>query len=111
MTAWEIIDETLKLSGHKDAQSLYDARWEDCALDFETTHFLNGFGHTDGKFRFKPDWAAIGPDIDGLPPLPDYAPIVDLATVEHPLRLVTAPARQFLNSTFTMTPTSRQREE
>jgi anaerobic selenocysteine-containing dehydrogenase len=110
MTEWEIIDETLKLSGHRDAQTLYDAHWEDCALDFETTHFLNGFGHAGGKFRFKPDWAAIGPDIAGLPPLPDYAPIVDLATPEHPLRLVTAPARQFLNSTFTMTPTSRQRE-
>ncbi|MBK8158403.1 MAG: molybdopterin-dependent oxidoreductase [Rhodospirillaceae bacterium] len=111
MTEWEIIDETLKLSGHTDAQSLYDARWQDCAQDFETTHFLNGFGHPGGKFRFKPDWAAIGPDIEGLPPLPDYAPLTDAASDEHPLRLVTAPARQFLNSTFTMTPTSRQREE
>jgi len=111
MTEWEIIDETLKLSGHKDAQSLYDARWEDCALGFEETHFLNGFGHAGGKFRFKPDWAAIGPDIEGLPALPDYAPLTDAASDEHPLRLVTAPARQFLNSTFTMTPTSRQREE
>jgi anaerobic selenocysteine-containing dehydrogenase len=110
MTEWEIIDETLKLSGHPDAQSLYDARWKDCVLDFETTHFLNGFGHPDKKFRFKPDWAAIGPDIEGLPPLPDFAPLNDAATAEHPLRLVTAPARQFLNSTFTPTPTSRARE-
>jgi anaerobic selenocysteine-containing dehydrogenase len=110
MTAWEIIDETLKLSGHQDAQTLYDARWKDCVLDFETTHFLNGFGHPDKKFRFKPDWAAIGSDIEGLPSLPDYAPLNDAATAEHPLRLVTAPARQFLNSTFTPTPTSRARE-
>jgi anaerobic selenocysteine-containing dehydrogenase len=110
MTEWEIIDETLKLSGHQDAQTLYDARWKDCVLDFETTHFLNGFGHPDKKFRFKPDWAAIGSDIEGLPSLPDYAPLNDAATAEHPLRLVTAPARQFLNSTFTPTPTSRARE-
>lgn len=110
MSAWEIVDETLKLSGHPDAQTLYDAHWQDCALDFDTMHFNNGFGHADGKFRFKPDWAAIGPDIEGLPTLPDWAPLVDLATTAHPLRLVTAPARQFLNSTFTMTPTSRQRE-
>ncbi|WP_374311453.1 molybdopterin oxidoreductase family protein [Dongia sp.] len=110
MTEWEIIDETLKLSGHPDAQTLYAARWKDCVLDFETTHFLNGFGHPDKKFRFKPDWAAIGPDIEGLPSLPDYAPLNDAATAEHPLRLVTAPARQFLNSTFTPTPTSRARE-
>ncbi|WP_374654730.1 molybdopterin-dependent oxidoreductase [Dongia sp.] len=110
MTEWEIIDETLRLSGHPDAQSLYDAHWKDCVLDFETTHFLNGFGHPDKKFRFKPDWAAIGPDIEGLPPLPDYAPLNDRVTDEQPLRLVTAPARQFLNSTFTPTPTSRARE-
>ena len=78
--------------------------------DFETTHFLNGFGHPGGKFRFQPDWRAIGPDVEGMPPLPDYAALTDGATAEHPLRLVTAPARQFLNSSFTMTPSSRQRE-
>ncbi|MBL8708565.1 MAG: molybdopterin oxidoreductase family protein [Rhodospirillaceae bacterium] len=111
MTEWEIMDETLRISGHTDAQTMYDAHWQDCVQDFETTHFLNGFGHAGGKFRFKPDWRAIGPDVAGLPPLPDYAPLNDAATPEHPLRLVTAPARQFLNSTFTLTPTSRQREE
>ena len=42
--------------------------------------------------------------------MPDYAALTDGATAEHPLRLVTAPARQFLNSSFTMTPGSRQRE-
>ena len=111
MSAWEIMDETLRISGHRDAQSMYDAHWEDCTLDFETMHFLNGFGNPGGKFRFKPDWKAIGPDVEGMPPLPDYAALTDAATAEHPLRLVTAPARQFLNSSFTMTPSSRQREE
>jgi anaerobic selenocysteine-containing dehydrogenase len=110
MSEWEIIDETLKVSGHKTAQEMYDSHWQDCALDFETMHFLNGFGHADGKFRFKPDWAAIGTDVEGLPALPDHAPFNDKVSEEHPLRLVTAPARQFLNSTFTPTPTSRARE-
>ena len=110
MSAWEIIDETLRISGHRDAQSMYDAHWQDCTLDFETMHFLNGFGNPGGKFRFKPDWQAIGPDIEGMPSLPDYAALTDAATAEHPLRLVTAPARQFLNSSFTVTPGSRQRE-
>ena len=98
------------ISGHRDAQSMYDAHWQDCTLDFETMHFLNGFGNPGGKFRFKPDWQAIGPDIEGMPSLPDYAALTDAATAEHPLRLVTAPARQFLNSSFTVTPGSRQRE-
>ncbi|TDQ81383.1 anaerobic selenocysteine-containing dehydrogenase [Dongia mobilis] len=110
LSEWEIIDETLRISDHVDAQTMYDNRWQDCALDFETTHFLNGFGHADGRFRFKPDWRAIGPDVEGLPALPDYVALIDRPTAEYPLRLVTAPARQFLNSTFTMTPTSRQRE-
>ncbi|MBI2256498.1 MAG: molybdopterin oxidoreductase family protein [Proteobacteria bacterium] len=110
MSEWEIIDETLKISGHKSAQELYDAHWEDCAVDFETGHFLNGFGHADKKFRFKPDWSTIGDDVEGLPSLPDYAPLNDTPNDQHPLRLVTAPARQFLNSTFTPTPTSRARE-
>ncbi len=110
MSAWDIIDETLKLSGHRSAQALHDAHWEDCALDFEKMHFLDGFGHTEKKFRFKPDWRAIGPNVDGLPTLPDHAALTDAVTPEHPLRLVTAPARQFLNSTFTPTPTSRARE-
>jgi anaerobic selenocysteine-containing dehydrogenase len=42
--------------------------------------------------------------------LPDFIPLTDGATAERPLRLVTAPARQFLNSTFTETPNARKRE-
>src|SRR3546814_2418478 len=64
----------------------------------------------DGRFRFKPDWAAIGPDHAGMPQLPDHLAVTDESSPEHPWRLVTAPARQFLNTTFTETDTSRQRE-
>jgi anaerobic selenocysteine-containing dehydrogenase len=79
-------------------------------LPFRKAHFLDGFGHADGKFHFRADWRALG-DRDGkLPPLPDWAPLTDLPTDERPLRLVAAPARQFLNSTFTETPTARKRE-
>jgi anaerobic selenocysteine-containing dehydrogenase len=46
-----------------------------------------------------------------LPSLPDFAPVIDSADAEHPFRLVAAPARQFLNSTFTETPTSQKRED
>ena len=73
-------------------------------------HFLSGFGHADGKFRFKPDWAALGADHAGLPEFPDHVAIIDAADAEHPFRLVAAPARNYLNSSFTETPTSRQRE-
>ena len=73
-------------------------------------HFLTGFGHPDKKFRFAPDWAALGPHSAGMPPLPDHWPTTDNATTDHPFRLVAAPARNFLNTSFTETPTSRKRE-
>jgi anaerobic selenocysteine-containing dehydrogenase len=110
MTEWELIDATLKMSGWPDADTLHAGHWHDCALDFENSHFLNGFAHKDGKFRFKPDWASIGPFHGELPALPDHVPIIDAANTEHPFRLVAAPARQFLNTSFTETPGSRARE-
>lgn len=110
MSEWELIDAMLAASGLPSAAEIHAARWYDCALDFETAHFLNGFGHPDGRFRFKPDWAAVGRDHERMPPLPDFAPIIDAADAEHPFRLVAAPARQFLNTSFTETPSSRARE-
>lgn len=31
-------------------------KWLDCQPAFEDAHYLKGFGHPDGKFRFKADW-------------------------------------------------------
>jgi anaerobic selenocysteine-containing dehydrogenase len=45
-----------------------------------------------------------------MPTLPDYMPATDEATSDRPFRLVTAPLRQFLNTCFTETPSSRERE-
>ena len=73
-------------------------------------HFLDGFGHADKRFHFKPDWAAVGPDPAPMPLMPGHAPIIDAADDEHPFRLVAAPARTFLNTSFTETPGSRKRE-
>ncbi|MEE2970882.1 MAG: molybdopterin oxidoreductase family protein [Pseudomonadota bacterium] len=110
MTAWEMIDRTLKNSGHCSADELKSKRWIDCQPDFETAHFLNGFGHADGKFHFAADWAALGPDHERLSRLPDHCAITDESGDDHPFRLVTAPARNFLNSSFTETDTSLKRE-
>jgi anaerobic selenocysteine-containing dehydrogenase len=82
----------------------------DCAGDFETRHFLTGFGHPDGKFRFKPDWKSVGAGHQRMPALPDHMAAIDAADAERPFRLVTAPARSFLNSTYTETAASRARE-
>lgn len=110
MTEWEMIDRTLRMSGKPGADELASGRWLDCALPFETAHFLDGFGHPDGRFRFKPDWSAIGDDHRRLPSLPDHCRVIEEADEEHPFRMVAAPARSFLNTTFTETPGSRGRE-
>jgi anaerobic selenocysteine-containing dehydrogenase len=110
MTAREIIDETLTVSGHPDLETLDREHWHDCIEDFETHHFISGFGWPDGKFRFKPDWEAMGPRGHEVPDLPDHWEATDDADGEHPFRLVTPPARNFLNSTFNNTPTSVKKE-
>ncbi len=110
MSEWQIIEESLKVSGLPSTAEFHEGRWLDCALPFEEGHFLTGFGHPDGKFRFKPDWQAVGVAHAAMPVLPDQAALLDSADDEHPFRLVAAPARQFLNSTFTETPGSLARE-
>jgi anaerobic selenocysteine-containing dehydrogenase len=110
MSAWEMIEATFRASGLPDPAIVHEQGGLDCAPDFETRHFLNGFGHADGKFRFKPDWKSVGSGHERMPVLPDHMPAIEEPDAEHPFRLVTAPARSFLNSTFTETAASRSRE-
>ena len=110
MTDLEIVDETLRTSGWPGAETVMRERWHDAQPDFATAHFINGFGHPDGKFRFKADWAAIGTNHAGMSALPDHVEVIDGATAEKPFRLVAAPARSFLNTTFTEMPSTRRRE-
>ncbi|MGE3935612.1 MAG: molybdopterin oxidoreductase family protein [Rhodospirillaceae bacterium] len=110
MSAWEIIDATLKASGLPDAAEMRARRWIDLQPDFETSHFLTGFGHADGRFRFAPEWSKWGRDFAAMPALPDHLAITEEADDAHPFRLVTAPSRNFLNTSFTETATSQRRE-
>ncbi|MGH7041452.1 MAG: molybdopterin-containing oxidoreductase family protein [Acetobacteraceae bacterium] len=110
MTAWDMIDETLRVSGWPDAKTVLERRWVDCQPSFAESHFLNGFPAKGGRFRFAPDWAALGPLGGAMPRLPDHFAIIDERSAAHPFRMMTSPARQFLNTTFTETPGSRRRE-
>ena len=111
MTAWEIIEDTIERSGYPDAQTLYRDHWIDRQPDFAAAHFIDGFPHRDGKFHFKPDWSKLGRYHAQMPVLPDHMTSIENADEKHPFRMVTAPARSFLNTTFTQTPTSRKREQ
>ncbi len=110
-SAWQIIDETLKRSGLPDAASVHQAHWHDCVRSFEEMHFLDGFGHADRRFHFRPGWASYGRDFAAMPELPGHNPGYDQQDDERPFRLVAAPARTFLNTTFTETPGSLKREQ
>jgi anaerobic selenocysteine-containing dehydrogenase len=115
MTPRELIDATLKISGHGDIATLEADLWRDLQPDFRTSHYLDGFAHADKKFHFKADWAhppfgvTMG-ETKGMPSLPDHWTIIEEADEAHPFRLATSPSRSFLNTSFNETPSSQARE-
>ncbi|MBL26389.1 MAG: dehydrogenase [Rhodospirillaceae bacterium] len=110
MSAYQMVDETLRSSGWPGVDELREKRWIDAIPGFETAHLLKGFGHPDGRFRFAPDWSALGRDHAVMPPLPDHFAITEPVDDEHPFRMVTAPAHNYLNTTFTETESSQAKE-
>jgi len=114
MTARELIDWTLQRSGWGTLAALEKSRWIDCQPAFEAAHYTTGFAWPDRKFRFKPDWTKVpfrspwlaGP-VEKMPALPDHWGVIEEADAPHPFRLATSPSRNFLNSTFNETATSR----
>ncbi len=110
MSAIELIDQSLRASGLPDIESFPPNGWLDCCPPFADDHFLNGFPHVDGKFHFRADWRAIGPEHARLPAFPDHVAVIDDGDADRPFRLITAPSRSFLNTTFNNTPSSLARE-
>jgi anaerobic selenocysteine-containing dehydrogenase len=118
MSPRELIDDLLRRSNRGTLVELEANRWLDCQPSFRQSHYLDGFPWPDGKFRFKPDWDNVpfrspykeGP-IKDLPALPDHWTSIEQQDERHPFRLATSPARGFLNSTFTETPTSLANEK
>ncbi|WP_112664259.1 molybdopterin-containing oxidoreductase family protein [Microvirga flavescens] len=113
----EIIDWTLQNSGWGTIENLEEQVHIDAQPSFREAHYLDGFGYKDGKFRFRPDWTKVPSKNDGpmgpwadIPALPDHWGVIEEATPDYPFRLATSPARNFLNSTFTETPTSQAKE-
>jgi anaerobic selenocysteine-containing dehydrogenase len=106
MSAIELIDRTLRLSGLPGVEGFPEGGSLDCCPPFAAGHFLDGFGHADKKFHFRADWRALGPEHAQLPPFPDHVAVIDEGDPERPFRLVAAPSRSFLNTSFNNTPSS-----
>ena len=109
LSALELIERTLAASGLPSAAGFAPGGWLDCRPPFATEHFLDGFAHADGKFHFRADWTALGP-YPGLPAFPDHVAVTDDGDPERPFRLVPAPSRSFLNTSFNNTPSGAARE-
>ncbi|MEM8856591.1 MAG: molybdopterin-dependent oxidoreductase, partial [Pseudomonadota bacterium] len=116
MSAMAHIDWMVTASG-LDLVALKRDGFIDFQPPFQEAHYLNGFAYPDGRFRFSPDWVEVAAPNAGpmgptalMPRFPDQWDVIESATAEHPFRLVTAPARSFLNSTFNETPSSQKKE-
>ena len=124
LSAKEVIDETLLSSGWENLETLEHKKWFDAQPDFEKSHFISGFGHSDKRWHFSANWNeqhskwGLGSNqmadaklIKSMPTLPDHWNVLETSTPDFPFRLITAPARHFLNSSFTEAPTSLRREK
>ncbi len=123
MTERQHIDIMLAKKGLGNFDTFREEKWADLQPPFEEAHYLDGFGHADRKFHFRPNWTGqaapnrpprrmgvLGP-YERLPEFPDHVDLIEVADEEHPFRLATSPARNFLNSSFTETPVSKAKEE
>ena len=115
MSPRELIDWTLVNSGRPGIEELERKKWIDVMPPFEEAHFVGGFAWPDGKFRLKADWTALAAKsgfkagTEDMPGFPDHWAVTEETDTEHPFRLATSPARNYLNSTFNETATSREK--
>jgi hypothetical protein len=95
MSPRELIDWTLVNSGRPGIEELEQHKWIDVQPSFDDSHFLNGFGHKDGKYRFAAHWheckhkkhtGTMGP-VDAMPSFPDHWAVIHEADETHPFRL------------------------
>jgi len=110
MSAMTMVEHTLRASGLPGPEAFDEGVWLDCWPGFETGHFLDGFGHADKRFHFRADWQGLGPDHAALPAFPDQVAVIDDGDPARPYRLVPAPSRSFLNTSFNNTPSGIARE-
>ena len=110
MSAKALIARTLKDSKLGDIADLARDGFINLEQSFADSHFSNGFPTADGRFRFKPNWSEHGQFAEAMPNIVDHWQNIEHATAEQPFRLVTPPARMFLNTSFTETPSARAHE-
>ena len=107
----EFIDNTLKLSKLGSLKELKIKKFIDLQPEFNISHFINGFGHKDKKFHLAAEWKINNKTFNNQFELPDHYDLIEKASKKFPFKLVTAPAHNFLNSSFTETNASKSIEK
>ncbi len=110
LTEKEIINITLKKSNLGTFSKLKKKEYLDLQPSYIESNFLNGFGHKDKKFHFSPKWKKNDEKFNQLFNLPDHYNLTENINKKYPYKLVTAPAHNFLNSSFTEIEASRDKE-
>lgn len=116
--AKQLIEQTFAKSGETDFPSFEQTGYVERIISGPAAHFADGFKWPDGKYRFKPQWRAVGEakeylvncDLDDLPLYADWWDVNEATSAQHPFKLATSPARAFLNTSFNETPGSQKRE-
>ena len=106
----ELIDKTLLKSRLGSLKKIRNTKFFDLQPDFEEAHFLKGFGHKDKKFHFAPKWKDNSDSFNKQYRFPDHYPLIESTNEKFPYKLITSPAHNFLNTSFTETETSRKKE-
>ena len=116
MSPRELIDATLKKSGHGDIETLEADLWRDIQPDFRTSHYLDGFAHADKKFHFKADWAqpAVRQSRPGAVGSRCRRCRITGRSSRRRMKRIRSgsppvPSRSFLNTSFNETPVDRRR--
>lgn len=116
-SAAAMVDDVLKASGWGGKAAFGDNAFLDVQPEFRQAHYSDGFAWPDGRFRLKADWRAVAAVADAsptafvaMPHFPDYWPVNERDDAAFPFQLATSPAHQFLNSSFSRTPTSVKTE-
>ena len=121
-TERELIETMLMKGKRLSLAEVEKRKWVDLQPDFETSHFLNGFAFPDKKYRFSALWQdekhpyhppksmGLQGNWQSMPAFPDHHDVNENSDAEHPFKLATSPARNFLNSSFQNTPTSVAKE-
>jgi hypothetical protein len=85
MSPRALIDWTLQNSGWGTLAELEEKKWIDCQPEFDTAHYVGGFGYADKKFKFAGlaahpagrsfDWFSAD-----MPGLPDHWDVIERRT-------------------------------